>query len=128
MTLTSQYEGTCKLCGKEWKVGDQIHYSKTPKAICTDEACFNKQKAGEGQTTLTPPAGSPPVKIRTESEKTEDSKHQVEILWTIADTKASSIIDEKYKQFELSGKEVIKEKMILAEVLYKGLSLGWSLP
>lgn len=45
MTISARYKGTCKHCGNEWKVDEQIHYSKDPKATCTDEACFETQKS-----------------------------------------------------------------------------------
>ena len=43
--MKTKYEGNCKHCGKSWKVGDEIHFSKEPKAVCIDSVCFEKQKA-----------------------------------------------------------------------------------
>lgn len=45
MTIKAKFAGNCKSCSNDWGVGDEIHYSKDPRAICTDEQCFNKQKA-----------------------------------------------------------------------------------
>ena len=42
--IQAKFEATCKHCGKPWKVGDQINYSKDPKAVCIDSGCFEKQK------------------------------------------------------------------------------------
>lgn len=42
--IQAKFEGTCKHCGKSWKVGEQINYSKDPKAVCIDSGCFEKQK------------------------------------------------------------------------------------
>jgi hypothetical protein len=41
--ISAKFDGSCKVCGSEWKVGDQIHYSKDPKATCSDEECFKQQ-------------------------------------------------------------------------------------
>lgn len=43
MTIKAKFKGNCKLCGATWNVDDAVHYSKTPKAICTDEECFKTQ-------------------------------------------------------------------------------------
>jgi len=32
--ITAKFEGTCKNCGADWSVGEEIFYQKTPKAIC----------------------------------------------------------------------------------------------
>lgn len=42
--MKTKYEGTCRTCGKSWKVGDEILFSKDPKAVCVDSVCFEKQK------------------------------------------------------------------------------------
>ena len=41
--MNAKYKGTCQYCDSEWKVGDKIYYQKTPKAICSEERCFNEQ-------------------------------------------------------------------------------------
>lgn len=41
--MIAKYRGDCKVCGSEWKVGDQIYYQKDPKVICTDEPCYSEQ-------------------------------------------------------------------------------------
>ena len=60
--MKTQYPGSCKVCGSLWKVGDEIFYQKEPKAICSDEKCYQEQggekfvptKQGNSpQTTLT---------------------------------------------------------------------------
>ena len=33
--ITGKYAGNCKICGSDWKVGEQIFYQKDPKAIKT---------------------------------------------------------------------------------------------
>ena len=43
--MKTKYEGVCRTCGKSWKVGDEILFSKEPKAVCIDSACFEKQKS-----------------------------------------------------------------------------------
>jgi len=132
LTLTSQYTGKCKVCGKEWKVGNEIWYQKEPKAICIDEQCFERQKSGT--TTLTPPTvnyppptGNPPTAARTESERTEDAKHMIEILWQMASAKALEVIPmTNQADGELFWQN--KDRIILAEVLYKSLTYSWTRP
>ncbi len=51
MTITSNYDGKCKKCDKEWKVGQQIYWQKEPKCICIDSQCFESQKSGASSTT-----------------------------------------------------------------------------
>tara|TARA_B100001750_G_scaffold144681_1_gene115524 strand:- start:13151 stop:13537 length:387 start_codon:yes stop_codon:yes gene_type:complete len=41
--IKAKYDGACKFCGEEWIVGDDLYYQKNPKAICSDEPCFNQQ-------------------------------------------------------------------------------------
>jgi hypothetical protein len=41
--ITAKYAGMCKICGSDWSVGNPIFYQKEPKAICTDEECYNEQ-------------------------------------------------------------------------------------
>ena len=129
MTLTSQYAGKCKVCGKEWKVGNEIWYQKDPKAICIDEQCFERQKSGT--TTLTSPTVNypEPTPARTESEKTEDAKHMIEILWMMAQTKATEVIPMRSVQ-STEPEEFWhnKDRLILAEVFYKSLTYSWTRP
>ena len=55
--ITGKYAGNCKICGSDWKVGEQIFYQKDPKAICVDKECFEEQGGKftpySGQGTLT---------------------------------------------------------------------------
>jgi hypothetical protein len=41
--MESKYAGKCSVCETPWKVGEQIHYSKDPKIICTNMECFKEQ-------------------------------------------------------------------------------------
>ncbi|MBC8430153.1 MAG: hypothetical protein H8D92_02015 [Pelagibacteraceae bacterium] len=41
--IKAKFEGSCKLCGETWAIGDTICYQKTPKAICSAEECFKGQ-------------------------------------------------------------------------------------
>ena len=59
--MTAKYRGDCKVCGSEWKVGDQIIYQKDPKVICTDESCYSEQGGSitkSFQSSFTKPAQS----------------------------------------------------------------------
>ena len=56
--IKGKYAGTCKICGSDWQVGEDIFYQKEPKAICADKECFEQQGGKftpfkSGQTTLT---------------------------------------------------------------------------
>ena len=72
--ITGKYAGNCKICGSDWKVGEQIFYQKDPKAICIDKECFEEQGGKftpySGQGTLTNSTGgwgkTPIVKKITE--------------------------------------------------------------
>jgi hypothetical protein len=41
--IKAKFDGLCKICGSDWIVGDNLYYQKNPKAICSDEKCFNQQ-------------------------------------------------------------------------------------
>jgi len=136
MTLTSQWDGKCKgqktAAGTvihEWKVGQQIWYQKEPKCVCVNEDCFEEQKAAAAQPhpaqgMADARAANPPAKYeRTESERTEDCKHMIEILWGMASTKALYIIP---KQQDEEGFADNRDRLILAEVLYKSLTYNWT--
>ena len=41
--IKAKYDGACKFCGEDWVVGDNLYYQKNPKAICSEESCFNQQ-------------------------------------------------------------------------------------
>ena len=41
--ITAKFEGSCKNCGDSWRVGEEIFYQKTPKAICIGKDCFLNQ-------------------------------------------------------------------------------------
>jgi hypothetical protein len=41
--IKGKYAGDCKICGSDWRVGDDIFYQKEPKAICADKECFEEQ-------------------------------------------------------------------------------------
>lgn len=133
MTINSQYEGKCKgfknpdgtLTVHTWDVGSQIHYQKMPKCICINEACFNQQKAGAGTPAQSPPVGSPSLKTRTESEKTEDNVHMLDINWTIAEAKAIRVIPKQDMGEDFGNNQ---QRVILAEVFYKSLVSNWLKP
>ena len=132
MTLTSQYAGTCKVCNKTWKVGNEIWYQKDPKAICIDEQCFERQKAGTTTGVQTGVMAAPTVNYpqpRTESEKTEDACHMIEILWQLAQKKALEVIP--LREVQSTEPEEFwhnKDRIILAEVFYKSLTYSWTRP
>jgi len=126
--MKSQWEGKCKgmktadgLMVHSWKVNDEIFYQKNPKCICINEACFKKQQE-EASGAASPSPGSPPTTLppRSESERTEDCSHMIEILWSMADKKVKAII--KDNPGELENKDII----ILKEVFFKGLVETWN--
>lgn len=136
MTLTSQWDGKCKgfsnpdgtITIHTWKANDEIHYQKDPKCVCSDEACFNQQKGAAGQTA--PPAGqsqlpTPPVDVRTESERTDDAKHMVEICWTIANTKAFEVLPKRDGE-NTNDPNYVKQRLILAQVMFKAAVYSWT--
>ena len=58
--IKAKYDGGCKMCGSSWKVGDDIAYQRTPKAICADKECFKEQGGAlaDQQSTITGSFGS----------------------------------------------------------------------
>ena len=49
--IKAKYSGQCKECGSTWRVGDDLYYQKTPKALCTDHECFTQQGGSAGFQT-----------------------------------------------------------------------------
>lgn len=41
--ISAKFDGSCRNCGDSWKVGNEIFYQKTPKAICIEKDCFLQQ-------------------------------------------------------------------------------------
>lgn len=41
--ITAKFNGSCKICGSTWNVGDEMWYQKMPKVTCADEDCFVQQ-------------------------------------------------------------------------------------
>ncbi len=110
----------------DWPEGAEIFYQKEPKCICINEECFKKQKEQAQQPAANPAqipssASLPP---RSESERTDDCSHMIEILWEMAEKKANKIVhfDDKVKYPD----DYIRQKLILAEVLFKGLVETWN--
>lgn len=133
MTIISQYDGKCKgfknpdstLTIHTWSKGQQIHYQKEPKCICTSEDCFNQQKASAGTPAQSPPTGSPSLKQRTESEKFDDNTRMIEMNWGIAEAKAFKVIPKQDTAEEFGNNN---QRVILAEVFYKSLVSNWLKP
>jgi len=137
MILASQWDGKCKGTVNEsgeivihtWKVGESIHYQANPKCVCVNEQCFEKQK-----NAVSDPAQNKQqitAQNRTESEKTDDAKHMLEILWTMAHTKALEVFPLHGSNASVEGQEEFwhsKDRVILAEVFFKQLSYNWSRP
>lgn len=107
MTLTSQYDGKCPN-GHSWKKGDQIYYSKTPKAICIDQACFESQKNPQG--TLSSATESPKPQNH---DKFTQSVINSNLAWDYAVKKAKEIMYGKVQSE--------RDLMILTQVLFKAV-------
>jgi len=93
---------------------------------------FGEEKEEGDQKEATPDKPEP-VKFvgRTESEKTDDAKHMIEILWTMAHTKALEVFPLHGSNESVEGQEEFwhnKDRVILAEVFFKQLSYNWSRP
>jgi len=137
MTLSSQWAGKCKgmktAAGTvihEWKVGQTIWYQAEPKCVCSNEQCFEQQKAAAAEPHPAQAMANTKVEYakepRTESDKTEDCKHMIEILWMMAQAKALEVVPlaEGAEQGELFWMN--KDRLILAEVFYKSLTYNWA--
>jgi len=131
MTIASNWDGKCKGTVNEngeivihtWKAGEAIHYQKEPKCVCVNEQCYERQKSASGNPAENKQQTST-VQNRTESEKTDDAKHMLEILWTMADTKSKAICP----VIEDENFEYQRQRLIIAQVLFKALSYNWSRP
>lgn len=129
--MESRYDGTCKGPDKHtWKAGEEVFYDKTTKAICSDGKCFKTLKEGGA----TEGNGKPPiVQARTNDQRLLDAKTQLENLWTICLNKATTIYHpeytmEKASEYKADNPDDKRNIMILAQVFFKGLSMGWSRP
>ena len=132
--MKSQWAGKCK--GMQtadgqiihsWNVDDEIFYQKEPKCICINEECFKKQQAAATATTTSSSSStSPPTTLppRSESERTDDCSHMLEILWSMAENKSKKIVG--WEQTGDKSEDFIKQQIILAEVLFKGLVVTWN--
>tara|TARA_R100000406_G_C3109388_1_gene123928 strand:- start:971 stop:1372 length:402 start_codon:yes stop_codon:yes gene_type:complete len=85
--IKGKYSGICKICGSDWKVGDEIFYQKEPKAICADKECFEEQGGKftpyKNQTTLAPSTGYGKTPIITKLPECEisDAIKQTSDIW-----------------------------------------------
>jgi len=98
--MKSKWSGKCPgmrtadgLIIHEWAEGAEIYYQKEPKCICIKEECFKKQQEEAKGVASSPPA-SPPTTLppRSESERTEECSHMLEILWDMAEKKSIKIV------------------------------------
>jgi len=140
MTLSSQWDGKCKGTINEngeivihtWKAGEPIYYQKEPKCICKNEQCYDRQKTAVGnpaeQKQQQGTGNLYSVQVRTESEKTEDSIHMADILWTLSAKKALEVFPLHVSEGESELFWHNKDRVILAEVFFKQLSYNWSKP
>jgi len=128
--MKSQWAGKCKgmqtaegLIIHEWKVNDEIFYQKEPKCICKNEECFKKQQEAATSSSSPPPVvpPSPPTTLppRSESERTEECSHMLNILWPMAEKKAENAVP-------VDTDDSKKQRLILAEVMFKKLADCWN--
>ena len=87
--ISAKFDGSCKVCGLEWKVGDQIYYSKEPKATCLDEQCF-KQQGGNSKPYFAKSSSGSFGKIYTRT--TEDKVKDVSAFFDFI--KSLNIVEE----------------------------------
>ena len=103
-----------------WKVNDEIFYQKEPKCICVNEECFKKQQEeAKGAASPTPVAPSTTLPQRSGTERTEECKAMLEILWPMALKKAETVV-------AVDTDDSKKQRLILAEVIFKKLVDNWN--
>jgi hypothetical protein len=106
--ITGKYAGNCKICGSDWKVGEQIFYQKDPKAICVDKECFEEQGG-----KFTPYSKTPIITKLPDVEVSDDVKKITEYwdqFFLVAHHKTKAI----YPQEDVNGDRFgqIRSKMM----------------
>jgi len=125
---------TCNRCGAAivWPQP----YQQGAKPLNSDGATVHS--CGGAAPQQQEPAAPPPQQVnlptqatssqvdygRTESEKTEDARHMIEILWGMASHKALEVIP-KGGEGESEAFADNGQRLILAEVFYKSLTYSW---
>ena len=113
--MQGKYAGSCKVCGSDWSVGDEIYYQKDPKAICSDKECFEQQGGRytpfKGQTTL---YGSKPIVTRLPDVTISDEVKQITEYWDQFFVVAHHKVKDVYPDEDVHGDRFgqIRSKMI----------------
>ena len=119
---------TCNRCGAAivWPQP----YQQGAKPLNTDGATVHTCGGAAPQQQQPQPTATAPTletkyapQGRTESEKTEDAKHMIEILWGMASHKALEVIPKSNGEDEKFADQT--QRLILAEVFYKSLTYSW---
>ena len=79
--IKAKYDGTCKICGAVWNVGNDLYYQRMPKAICTDHECYKEQGGKDGfQSTFKRKEANTIVAKIPDDEVSDEVKIQAYIL------------------------------------------------
>lgn len=128
--MQANYAGKCKAHPDEhsWDAGDEVFYDKTTKVICNDGKCFKEQKESGGSGGVKTPV----VPVRNLETRTKDARDQLEMIWPMCLQKANGFFHPDYDIQKASTGVLadphFKDIIILAQCLFKGLSMGWSRP
>ena len=140
MALKSQYSGSCKACGSSWNQGDDVHYKKDPKCICSNKTCFDQQVTAGGLDMLLAqiklgqvkpaesqkPESKPTVQQKTDrtiEQRTKDCTEMMTLILPIA-FKHAREIDEIKNITDPTTKA--HQTLIVAQCFFKGLVEDWT--
>jgi hypothetical protein len=115
--MKTQYDGSCKLCGALWKVGDDIFLQKADpaegltRAVCSDEECY-KTQGGKPFVAKKPAEGSSMSTGQSTLNKTENKISQAGAM----DDMLYNLALKRLKSLEGSiGEIAVPDKLIFIE-------------
>jgi len=118
--MKTQFAGSCKTCGSDWKEGDDVFYQKGTdgkKAIvCTDEACYTEQ----GGKPFVPKSKGDSIpeffKVKDEGQSTLTSVEKKMSNAGALDAQLANIAYSRLKDIEGKfGEIAVPEKLIFLE-------------
>jgi len=103
--ITAKFDGSCKNCGSDWRVGQEIFYQKTPKAICSEKECFLHQGGTVNDAFGKKAFGNPANIIITQVPEVKISEDTIKIgnLWKQYFREAHELTKDVYPKEDVSS-------------------------
>jgi len=98
LMIKAKFGGSCKMCGDNWAVGEEIYYQTSPKALCISKGCFTEQGGDLNDSR------KPAFSMKTDSRNI--------IITNVPNVKISDdtrMIGELWKQYFREAHELTKE-------------------